>query len=81
MSPERVCPMVTSRMAGGSRNIVFADLAVGWVKGRNEFMLEGRNLFNQKEFDYATNSSLIDSSTRSPLRPASILLKMKVSIL
>ena len=68
-------------VAGGSRNIVFADLAVGWVKGRNEFMLEGRNLFNQKEFDYATNSSLIDSSTRSPLRPASILLKMKISIL
>lgn len=68
-------------VAGRHRNIVFADLAVGWIRGRSEFTVEGRNLFNHKEFNYASSAGLIDNSTRSPLRPASVLLKMKFSIL
>ena len=68
-------------VSGDHRNLVFADLAVGWIRGRNEFSIEGRNLFNHREFNYAVSSGLIDSSTRSPLRPASVLLKMKISIL
>lgn len=62
------------------RHIVFADLAFAWIHGQTELHIEARNLFNHREFNYATSNNLIDTSTVSPLRPTSVLLKLRFSL-
>lgn len=66
-------------IAGSHRHIVFADLAFAWIHGQTELRIEARNLSGHREFNYATSNNLIDTSTVSPLRPASLLMKIRVS--
>lgn len=48
--------------------------------GQTEIRIEARNLFNHREFNYATCNNLIDTSTLSPLRPATVILKVRFSL-
>ena len=68
-------------VSGSHRHLVFADLSFGWLHKRMEFRLEARNLFNHKTFNYISSNNLIDISTMSPLRGASVVLKVRFSIL
>jgi hypothetical protein len=67
-------------VSGSHRHLVFADLSFGWLHKRMEFRLETRNLFNHKTFNYISSNNLIDISTISPLRGASVVLKVRFSI-
>lgn len=66
---------------GSHRHFIFADLGLGWIIHRTELRLEARNLFNHRTFNYATTNNLIDTETISPLRPASVEIKIRFSIL
>ena len=55
-------------ISGSHRHIVFADLTFAWIRGQTELRIEARNLFNHREFNYATSNNLIDTSTVSPYR-------------
>lgn len=67
-------------IADGHRHLIFADVAIAWLYDHTEIRLEARNLFNHREFNYTTCSNLIDTATLSPLRPASVILKVRFSI-
>ena len=67
-------------IAGSHRHIVFADLAFAWIHGQTELRIEARNLFNHREFNYATSNNLIDTSTVSPLRFSSAIIRVRISI-
>ena len=58
-----------------------ADLGLGWTVRRTELLLEARNLFNHRIFNYATTTNLIDTEMRSPQRPASVVLRVRFSLL
>ena len=66
---------------GSHRHLIFADLGLGWIIHRTELRLEARNLFNHRTFNYTTTNNLIDTETISPLRPASVVLKVRFSLL
>ena len=68
-------------VSGRDRHLVFADLGFSWTVRRTEFLLEARNLFNHRVFNYAATNNLIDMETISPLRPASVVLRVRFSLL
>jgi len=69
-----------SAISGDGRNMFFMDASVSYKAGRFEYLLEGRSLFNMKEFSSAYYTDNIGYVHRTALRPASVMLKVRFSV-
>lgn len=67
-------------ISGKDRNTLFAGLSLSYKKNRFEYSLAARNLLNRKTFNHIQTSDLIEYSSTRTLRPASVMLKIKLSL-
>lgn len=69
-----------SAIADGSRSMFFVDASISYKTKRFEYMLEGRNLLNAKEFYSATYGDAMGYRYVYVLRPAAVMAKVKFYI-
>jgi hypothetical protein len=69
-----------SSIVQGNRNISFGDIGLSYRRKRMEYMLNYTNVFNEKEFISASNSSTGSYFYAYGLRPAEIMFTLRFKL-